>query len=169
MYKKGEYIVFDTTGVCQVKDVTTVDIDGVPRDRLYYILEPVGGGGRVFTPVENNKSVMRYVLTKDEAYRLIDNMDEIDELWINDSKQRELRYKEALRTCDCKECIRIIKLLYTRRRDRQRQGKKMTEMDERYMKKAKEHLYSELSIPLGIPAGEVEKFILSRIEKVKNW
>ena len=169
LYKKGDYIVYDTTGVCLVKDITTIDLNDVPKDKLYYILEPVGtNGGKVITPVENNKSTMRYVLTKEEAYKLINDMKDLEELWVSDSKQREIKYKEALRTCDCREWVRMIKLLYMRREDRLHQGKKMTEMDERYMRKAKENLYGELSIPLGIPISEVEPFILSRIGDSKK-
>ena len=43
-------------------------------------------------------------------------------------------------------------------------SKRMTEVDERYMKKTKENLFGELSIPLGITTAEVERFIISRLE-----
>lgn len=46
-------------------------------------------------------------------------------------------------------------------------GKRLTEVDERYLKKAKENLYRELSIPLEIPAEDVERFITDRIEAVQ--
>ena len=37
MYKKGEYVIYGSSGVCQVGDVTTLDIDNVPKDREYYV------------------------------------------------------------------------------------------------------------------------------------
>ncbi len=166
MFSKGEYIVYGTTGVCLVKDIITMDRDDVPKDKLYYVLEPAGtAGSRIMTPVEGNKSIMRRVLTKDEAYQLIDGIKDVEKLWVADEKQRELKYKEALKTCDCKAWVGIIKTLYLRRKDRMVHGKRLTEVDERYMKKAKENLYGELSIPLGIPAAEVERFITSRIDE----
>ncbi len=164
LFKKGEYIVYGTTGVCMVKDITTVDREDVPKEKLYYVLEPARtAGGMIVTPVEGNKSIMRKVLTKEEAYELIDGIKTIDRLRVSDEKQRENRYKEALRTCDCKEWIGIIKALYLRKKDRMVRGKRLTEIDERYMKKAKENLQGELSITLGIPEGEVERFIIDRI------
>ena len=56
----------------------------------------------------------------------------------------------------------MIKTLQHRKMERKGRGKRLTEMDERYMRKAKENLYRELSIPLGIPAAQVEDFIASR-------
>lgn len=43
-------------------------------------------------------------------------------------------------------------------------GKRLTEVDERYFRKAKDNLYRELAIPLGITAEEVEGYIISRID-----
>ncbi len=167
MFNKGEYIVYGTTGVCQVRDITAMSTDGSGKEKLYYVLEPVGvSGSRIMTPVEGNKSILRPILSRDEAYRLIDGIQDVDQLWITDDKQRESKYKEALKTCDCREWIGIIKTLHFRKKDRLARGKRLTEVDERYLKKAKENLYRELSIPLEIPAEEVETFIAERIEQV---
>lgn len=164
LFEKGEYIVYGMTGVCRVSDITEMDMDGMSTSKLYYVLEPTGvQKSRIITPVEGNKNVMRRILTSEEAYDLIDGIKDIKQLLVKDDKQRENCYKEALKTCDCREWIGIIKALSVRKRDRQSRGKRMTEVDERYMKKAKENLYGELSIPLGIPVTEVESFITSRI------
>ena len=40
-------------------------------------------------------------------------------------------------------------------------------MDERYLKLAEENLYSELSIPLGIPKERMAEYIASRIESAE--
>ena len=117
------------------------------------------------TPVEGNKNVLRPIMSREEAYRLIDGIRDMDQLRIADDKQRESRYKEALKTCDCREWIGIIKTLHFRKKDRMARGKRLTEVDERYLKKAKENLYRELSIPLEIPAEDVERFITKRIEE----
>ncbi len=167
MFNKGEYIVYGTTGVCRVRDITAMSTDGSGKEKLYYVLEPVGvSGSRIMTPVEGNKSILRPILSRDEAYRLIDGIQDVDQLWITDDKQRESKYKEALKTCDCREWIGIIKTLHFRKKDRLARGKRLTEVDERYLKKAKENLYRELSIPLEIPAEEVETFIAERIKQV---
>ncbi len=123
LFGKGEYIVYGTTGVCQVKDITSMSMDERQQEKLYYILEPMGvRGSRIMTPVEGNKSIMRTVLSRDEAYHLIDGIQDVDELWITDDKQREMKYKEALKTCDCRQWIGMIKTLYVRKKDRMSRG-----------------------------------------------
>lgn len=109
MFGKGEYIVYGTAGVCLVKDITAMAMEEGRQEKLYYVLEPMGiSGSRIMTPVEGNKSVMRPILSREEAYLLIDGIKEVDELGITDDKQRETKYKEALMTCDCRQCTQII-------------------------------------------------------------
>ena len=164
MFRKGEYIGYGTTGVCRVRDITAMTAGDASREKLYYVLEPVGvAGSRIMTPVEGNKSILRPSMSREEAYRLIDGILEVELLRIADDKQREAMYKEALKTCDCREWVGIIKTLHMRKKDRLARGKRLTEVDERYLKKAKDNLYRELSIPLEIPAEDVERFITERI------
>ena len=54
MFDKGEYIIYGNSGVCQVEDVTTMNMEGVPRDRLYYVLVPASQkGGKIFVSVKD--------------------------------------------------------------------------------------------------------------------
>lgn len=169
MFEKGEYIVYGTSGVCQVEDITTMDMKGVPGDRLFYVLIPAGQkGGKIFTPVDNEKTSMQRVMTQEEASQLIDEIPGIEELWIANEKLREVQYKECMKSCDCKEWIKIIKTLYLRKRTRRDQGKKITSTDERYLRMAEDYLYSELEIPLGIPKAKMGEYITERIREQKK-
>ncbi len=169
MFNKGEYIIYGTSGVCQVEDITTMDMAGVPRDRLYYVLYPTSQkGGKIYTPVDNQKTMMRRILNQEEAAKLIESIPRIEELWITNEKMREEKYKECMRTGDCREWIKIIKTLYMRKMERSAQGKKITSTDERYLKMAEDYLYSELEIPLGIPKEEMEAYITGRIEGMEG-
>lgn len=165
MFEKGDYIIYETAGTCRVQDIRPVDIDGISKDRLYYILEPTGDrGGKIMTPVDSTKSYMRNILTKDDVYRLIEEIKNIGQLWISDEKQRKETYKAALKSCDCREWVGIIKNLYLRKQDRNLQGKRLTEADEQFYTKAKDFLYGEMAISLGIPKEQVEEFIVSKID-----
>lgn len=166
MFETGDYIVYGNTGICQVMGVTTMNIDGIPKDRLYYILRPEGQReGKIFTPVENGKLVMRKVMTKQDAEELINEIPEIETLDITDEKLREEKYKECLKSCDSREMIRIIKTIYLRKQDRFAKGKKVTATDERYLRQAEENLYSELSILLGVPKNDMEEYITVRLDR----
>lgn len=166
MFEIGEYIVYGNTGVCKVAETSTMAVPGTKTDKLYYTLEPVYDKGcRLFTPVDNQKVKMRPVLTKKEADELIGKIKEIELLWVNDEKNREQIYKDAIRTCNCVEWVRIIKTLYLRKQSRLAEGKKVTSSDAKYLHMAEESLYGELSIVMGIPKDEMEKYITSRVEE----
>ena len=160
MYEVGDLIVYGRTGICEVTEITTLKMDGVPKDKLYYILRPVREKrGKVFTPVDNEKIVTRKVISKEEAEELIREIPKIEGLWIGSEKQREEKYKECMKSCKCAEWVRIIKTLYQRKMSRLKQGKKITATDERYLRMAEGNLYSELSIALGIPESGMEDYI----------
>lgn len=166
MFETGDYVVYGHTGICKVMGVTTMDMTGIPKDRLYYILRPDGQTeGKIFTPVDNGKLVLRKVMSKEEAEHLIDEIPEIEVLGIADDKQREEKYKECIKSCECREMIRIIKTIYLRKKERVSQGKKVTATDERYLKLAEENLYSELSMLLDVPKNKMEHYITARIKK----
>ena len=71
MFETGEYVVYGRTGICQVTGVTTMKMDGSSSERLYYILRPGGETeGKIFTPVEGGKQVLRGIITKEEAEKI---------------------------------------------------------------------------------------------------
>ena len=167
MFQVGEYIVCDHNGVCQVLAIT--EMPELKKDVLYYQLEPVySRGSRIFVPVDSNKLVMRRVFTEEEVETLLKEIPSIETIWISNEKKREEQYREVARKYDCREWVKIIKTIYLRKRNRRMEGKKITYIDEKYMKLAEENLYGEISIPLKISPDRVERFIRNRIENKES-
>ncbi len=96
---------------------------------------------------------------------MLDEMKDIETLWIGSEKLREFRYKDALRTCDCREIVKIIKTIHLRKRSRIAAGKKITFIDEKYFKIAEDSLYGELAVALNMSRETVKNYV---IEHVKN-
>lgn len=160
MFEVGDYIICGSNGVCKVQEIGN-NVPGAQEGRVYYTLASVYQKGMVvYTPVDNKKVVMRPVLSKAEAEELIAGIKDIDMLWINDDKKREEAYKDALRSCDCKQLIGIIKNLYNRKQERIAAGKKNITNDEKYFKIAEDVLYEELAISLDISKEEVKRHII---------
>jgi CarD family transcriptional regulator len=107
---------------------------------------------------------MRKVITREEATQLIEEFPNIERLMVSDDRQREEKYKELMRTCDNRAWVCMVKTLYTRGRERLAQGKKITSLDERYMKAAQNELLSELSLSLGVPRNEMEHYIKEQLQ-----
>lgn len=73
MFEKGQYVNYGKHGVCVEEDITHVDIPGVDNQKLYYVLSKVyTKGNKIYTAVDNQKVVMREILSKNEAESLID-------------------------------------------------------------------------------------------------
>ena len=156
--------MYGNTGVCKIEDIGPLSIGS--SDKEYYTLVPVyGRNSKLYTAVDSDKVVIRPIMTKQESDALINEMEEIDALRIGDEKRREEIYKETMRTCDCKEWVRIIKTLYSREMDRLSRGKKVTSSDERYLQMAEENLFGELAFSLQMPKEKVGEFIGEKIGK----
>ena len=166
MYQIGDLIIYGMTGVCEVTDITTIQLSGIPKDKLYYVLRPYyNSGGKVYSPVDNAKTVMRKIMTKEEALAFIEEIPEIYEIDISNEKMRDETYKELIQSCESRKWVEIIKTSYNRKQVRLGQGKKSTTIDERYLKLAKENLHSELAIPLKLSKEEVENLIHSKMKE----
>lgn len=165
MFEKGEYIVYGQNGICMVEDTTTLTMPDVRKDKLFYVLVPQNAvGSKIYSPVENNKITMRKILTGQEANELIEEMPEIEVLSIQNDRLREETYKKAIRTCDIREWVKMIKTVYAREQERKGKGRKMTATDEKYFRKAEDNLFTELSIALHMEKTKVEDFIMHKID-----
>ena len=166
MFKKGEYVIYGNVGVCQVADISTLNIHGAPKDKLYYILEPVNqNSSRVFTPVDNQNVVIRNIMSKDDVEILISDIPNTEELLVKDEKLREQMYKECIKSGQCKKLLSLMKTIYLRKEERFRQGKKLSATDERYFKLAQDNLNTELAMSLQIPVNEMKEYILDKLNK----
>ena len=166
MFQAGDVIVCGTHGVCRVEKVGPLSSAVADRDRLYYTLKPLyERGSVVFTPVDNEKMVIRPVISREEALRLIDGIRDAEALGIEDERKREENYKTALKSCGAEELVKMTKTINARKRSRAARGKKATDADSRYVKLAEDYLYGELAISLDLERDQVKAFIRERIGK----
>ncbi len=164
MFQAGDVIVCGTHGVCRVEKVGPLSSAVADRDRLYYTLKPLyERGSVVFTPVDNEKMVIRPVISREEALRLIDGIRDAEALGIEDERKREENYKTALKSCRAEELVKMIKTINARKRSRAARGKKATDADSRYVKLAEDYLYGELALSLDLERDQVKAFVRERI------
>ena len=160
MFQVDEIIVYGKQGVCKIVAKGKLDMSMIDKNKEYYTLVPCKEKKSViYAPVENNKTVMRHVLTPEEVNSLLKEIPTLKEIGVENERERESCYKEILRSCNCRELIRILKTLYLRKQSRIENGKKITAVDERYFHLAEEQLYGELSFVLGKTKDEILKEI----------
>lgn len=165
MFNKGEYIIYGNMGICEIIDISTLDINGAPKDKLYYILKPINEDkSKVFTPVDNKKVTIRRIISKEDCENLLNDIPNIKELAVENEKLREKAYKECIRSCQCRQLISLIKTIYSRKEERLNQGKKLSATDEKYFKLAQNNLQTELAISLKVSIEDMEDYILNKVQ-----
>lgn len=165
MFKIGDYVAHYKEGVCEVMDIGPLDMSCSDKKKEYYTLRPLYDvGGTLYTPVDNMRNQIRAMLTGEEARNLINEMPNIDTLWVENEKKREELYREALRKNQCREWVAIIKTSYQRKIKRLSSGKKSINIDEKYLSMAERFLYGELAAALGMQKDEVKNYIISQLD-----
>ncbi len=162
MFDIGDYIVYGHNGICRVLDITHPDISGVDTDRLYYVLMPEKTkGSRLFCPADDDNISIRRVINEQEAKEIISASKGVEPLVIENDRMRDVSYKNAMKSSDLMQWIKVIKTLLIRKKERENLGKKITATDERYLKLAQEGLYSELALATGLGKEKIQEIILS--------
>lgn len=160
MFQVGDYIVYGNNGICKIEEITHPKIAG-NSNQLYYVLVPQKTrDSRLFCPIDNNRVVLRKVITAEEAQALLEEVADIEPLQVESERLRDDSYKKAMRSCDLRQCIQVIKALLIRKKEREGIGKKVTVTDERYMKLAEDGLYGELSLALGCDREKIKQQFL---------
>lgn len=159
MYKVNDYIVYSSTGVCQIVDI--IKEKHLSNSEMeYYVLEPVYCKNMTIkTPVSNEKVLMRDIITKEDVLALIAKMSEQDTAWNNDDKERSQDFKAALKVGNSEEWIKLIMTIDLKKKEKITEGKKLTKADDDVLKTAEKQLREELAIALDIKPEEVDAFI----------
>ena len=160
MYQAGEFIVYGTNSVCRVESIGKPPFE-TEEDKLYYTLVPVTGTETIYIPTDS-PVFTRPVISREKAEELINYR----ELGLDLASIRTILddpafdRQAALQSHDCEELVQLIKTVYAKSR---RHGRRVSQVDQRYRKRAEELLNSELSVALGIPLKEVPAYINQRI------
>lgn len=163
MFQIDDYVNYNVMGVYKVVDIRTEqDISGT--EKQYYILKPVYGNNlTIKTPVDNHKSLMRRVLTREEVMSIIETMPDQETIWIDNDRQRRESFKATLKTGDCKNWIKLIKTIYQKDQEKKAIGKKITKADEEIMKIAEKNLYEEFAVALNITPDEAVDYVMAHV------
>ena len=156
MFTAGDLVVYGGEGVCRVDSVGTPDTSGYDKTKTYYTLSPLYRSGQVMTPVDT-RVLMRPVMTADEAAAFLAALPELPAEEPAGTSQRAIKdhYHEVVTSYDCGRMAAMIKHVCCRRHWAAQHGRKVSQLDERYLRRAEDQLYGELAAALGIDRQEV--------------
>lgn len=167
MFQPGDMVVYGTTGVCRVEEITRPNMSGVDRNKPYYLLKPLFQDGVIYTPVKNGKVSIRPVISAEEAEALIDLIPHMRAEVCHAPTLQALaqHYQTVVRSHDCRDLIELMMSIYAKRCQVEAQKRRLGMVDERYMKQAERLLYGEFSVALNIPIDEVQPYIARRVDE----
>lgn len=146
-------------GVCKIVDIRK-EMDINQNEIEHYVMEPAYGNNlTIKSPVNNDKVFMRKILKREDVLSLIDSFPEQETDWISDDRQRNQKFKAALKNGQCEDWARLVRTLYKEKQEKMANGKRLMKVDEEIMKAAEKNLYEEFAIALSIEPEEVESFI----------
>ena len=158
MFAPGDLMVYGSTGVCQVLAVCPAGGGG---GRLMYHLKPLYQVGSIYTPVDNDKVVMRPVISREEAERIIATIPTLRPMVCRAATTQALTrlYQAAFAEHSCLRLLELTIAIRNKRRSAEANKRRLGMVDQRFMKQAERLLYGELSAALDIPYEEVRPYI----------
>ncbi len=165
MFEIGSYMVYGTNGVCRVTDICVSPFDK-HDSRRYYVLKPVSGPSEavIYTPVDNDRVPMRALLSREETEALLGRLPSIPKLLVEVEKMRREIYRAVMNAADPDSYIALIKTVKERRSEFAGTTRRLPDFESEYDSTARRHLFTELSVVLGIPMEKIEEHIRKKAD-----
>lgn len=165
MYQVGETVFYGTEGVCRVEEIRQMRVNR--ENTEYYVLRPIyREGSTVFVPVKNELLVsrMRPLLTAEQIDKMIDEVNEADEDWIDDASERKAAFQQILLSADRRDLLSMVRRLHLRRQNLETVGKRLRTNDEQMLRDAEKLLADEFSVVLNVKPREVPAYIVNKLK-----
>lgn len=163
----GDYVTYRQNGICRIKGIVKQNFPAV-GEAEYYELTPVYDEKTViFVPLGSDqlRSQMRHILTKEEIEGVITGVENDDNLWIDDTKERAHIFGDILQGGDRGKILLMIKELSLYKKKLENDKRKLYASDAKLLSSAEKIITEEFSFVLGIGREEVIPYILNKIGK----
>ena len=165
MYQVGDYLVYGMEGICRVEAVGRPKLSGVPRDRLYYTLTPLGKTDSIYIPVDTEVFIRR-PLTRGEAEALLSSLEQIRvcEDMPADARLLAPYYQQIIASHDCERLLQLYKTIYRKQQALTGSRRSLSVTDMRYWKQAENLLFGEISFVLGVSYAEAVRSVRRQLD-----
>jgi CarD family transcriptional regulator len=163
MFSVGELLIYGTSGVCRVDEICSSPFDAADT-RLFYKLTPTPDRANlvIYTPVDNEKVIMRPLMSEADARELLASISEIGIIEVPLEKKRRDIYRELVATAEPRTYVSIIKTVAHRREEFKRTRRRLPDIDNDAEHTAKSSLYGELAAVLGLSREEIHNMITEK-------
>lgn len=166
MYSTGSHIVYGRSGVCKVCDIVKRKNPADDTMCNYYVLQPLGRKGTIYTPADNPKVFMRPVISAEEANSLIDRISSIKPEKDHHKSTQQLveHYRSLIGSHDCADLIGLVISAHAKQEYAETHNRNFGHIDKQFMDQASDLISTEFAMALGIPKEDVDGYIANRVE-----
>lgn len=130
----------------------------------YFVLTPCFAydftpGYQCYIPVDKAESLLRPLLTKEEAMALLSQVPSLTPLSTIGPHERKTQFQNIISSGNRLDILRVIRTLLAYREERRKLNKPFSDFDTRLLKNLTSLLCDEMSIVFDIPAEEVPSFV----------
>lgn len=168
MFTLNDVVVYSSQGVCEIIGIEEQKVGG--EIKRYFVLKPKNGkGATCYVPTWNEKALskMRKVMTKNDVDTLIDSMPTSHTTWIENESERKETYKKILASGNQAAIISMVQALFSHKKKREAEGKRLHMSDEHFMKDAEQLLYNEWQYVLNVDKAGLMTYIFQRLNNNK--
>ena len=165
MYKIGDKVIDKNGKIFEIGTTTEKDFGNGPSK--YFVLKPVfpydfNQGYRCFVPVEKADSILRPVMSKEEALALIDSLKTLESYPEVNPRERKVYFQSVISSGSRKDICRVIKTLSEYKEVRKKNNKPLSDFDHKLLNNLLSLFNDEVSLALGISVDNVNRFIRDR-------
>ncbi|MBE6662191.1 MAG: hypothetical protein E7606_02785 [Ruminococcaceae bacterium] len=163
-FKKGDFVVYGTSGVCQIEEVGELTFGALTN--CYYTLRPTSDlSSLTYVPCDNETltAKLRPLLTPKEIETLLGTPLDCEILFDNDRKVRLAAFREILSNGDPVALLAMIRCILLKQRDFEKVNRGLSLSDNDILRTAIFIINSEFSFVLGIPKESVADYIRSKL------
>ena len=166
MYQIGDKIIYGSNGVCVIEGIKMIEVPRTDEMKAYYVIKPVFQECRISAPVDTGV-YMRTIISPEEAHALLDTIPNVEPKPYYNTALRQLQdyYEKKLAAHDCAVLIETLLSIYRKREELLAQKRKFGAIDERYMKRAEDLLFGELSVAFSVEKADVRRMVADKLGK----
>lgn len=167
MLKVGECVIYGNHGLCRVQDILVPSFLERGKEKEYYqMISAVDAGSILYVPVDSAQSKIRDVIGEDEAFGLIDDIEDTAVIELPEGKKAEPAIIEVIRRNIAEEMMRLVKTLRRIKAVREAEGKKFASLNEKYLSMAEKLLYTELAFALKTEKDDIKRRVLDVLSQL---
>ena len=162
----NDYVIYGKSGLCIIKEIKRMRMANGPLEEYYILNAAAGNSVTIYVPCskEHLVSKMRHPMTKEEIDEVLDSAKGQEIEWINNSFERNDRFKEITDSDNYRDWLLLASCLHLKKKEKLAANKHLSSRDENTLKLLEKLIEEEFCYSLKLERRQVSEYIKERLE-----